>query len=407
MLAELDAARAAAPAPGSTASPQPVTEQPDEPAVASEQQPADAPPTVTADPAPTPNIEQPERTVASEQSEQSEQSRANTERTEQTARANSGDRTAANTSDGDDVTLIPSVEPGSTADPEPMFEPGAKQGLGAGVRSGHQTVELLSVFDANTEQTANEHRTAATVAPAAEAVAGREQAVVAEAGRPGPTKWGAGAFYVVAVMSMLVSLDTSWFFFEEQLHVDNIWIRAGMFAVLEMALIACGIGMASNVRRKHGPGSAQLTAWILCGFSGYMAVTWAGPIEGVARVALGPVLGMVMLHHALGIEKRAHSGRSGALARLGRELRERALSRLGLADDDRDAAQRTRDRAARRVAALVHGKHVLLREARVARAARIANISTDPAQRETMLAELATRRGLASLRSLEQKAPWE
>ncbi|MGW6335246.1 hypothetical protein [Nocardia rhamnosiphila] len=222
-----------------------------------------------------------------------------------------------------------------------------------------------------------------------------------------PPWWGAGAFYLVALMSMLVSLDTSWLFFEEQLNVDNVWIRGGMFAVLELALIACGIGMAANVRKKHSPGSSQLTAWILCGFSGYMAITWAGPVEGLARVALGPILGMVMLHHALGIEKRAHAGQSGALSRLGRELRERLLSRLGLADDDRDAAQRTRDRAARRVAALVHDKGVLFRDARVARAARIANISTDPAQRETMLAELATRRGLASLATLEQKAPWE
>jgi hypothetical protein len=229
----------------------------------------------------------------------------------------------------------------------------------------------------------------------------------AEPEHQGPPWWGAGAFYLVALMSIVVSLDTSWLFFEQRLHVDNLWIRIGMFAVLELALIACGIGMAANVRKKHSPGSSQLTAWILCGFSGYMAITLAGPIEGLARVALGPILGMVMLHHALGIEKRAHAGQSGALSRLGRELRERLLSRLGLADDDRDAAQRTRDRAARRVAALVHDKGVLFRDARVARAARIANISTDPAQRETMLAELATRRGLASLATLEQKAPWE
>ena len=51
------------------------------------------------------------------------------------------------------------------------------------------------------------------------------------------------------------------------------------------------------------------------------------------------------------IEIKARTGvRSGTLARIGREMRERALSRLGLADDARDALQRTRERAAVRAA---------------------------------------------------------
>ncbi|WP_306358980.1 MULTISPECIES: hypothetical protein [unclassified Nocardia] len=217
---------------------------------------------------------------------------------------------------------------------------------------------------------------------------------------------GAAAFYVVALLSLLVSLDTSWLFFKDNLGIENVWIRSGMFAVLEAALIACGIGMAVSVRRSHTPGSAQLTAWILCGFAGYMAVIVDGPVLGLARVGLGPILGMVMLHHALGIEKRARREHTGVWARIGREMRERMLSRLGLADDERDAARRTADRAARRVAKLSLSKRVWFREARLARALAAANVAHDPQMRSVMLAELATRRHAGELATLAQTSPW-
>lgn len=217
---------------------------------------------------------------------------------------------------------------------------------------------------------------------------------------------GAIAFYIVSVMSLLVSLDTSWLFFRDELHIENVWIRGGMFAVLEAALIACGVGMAAGVRRHGTPGSAQISAWALCGLSGYMAVVVAGPVDGLARVGLGPVLGMLMFHHALGIEKRARQNRSGVWARLGRELRERVLSRLGLADDERDAARRTRDRAARRVAQLSLGRRVLFRQSRLARALAAAGVAHDEAMRTVMLAELATRRHAGALATLPQPSPW-
>ena len=217
---------------------------------------------------------------------------------------------------------------------------------------------------------------------------------------------GAVAFYIVSVMSLLVSLDTSWLFFGKHLHIENLWVRGGMFAVLEAALIACGIGMAAGVRRHQTPGSAQVTAWALCGLSGYMAVVSSGPIDGLARVMLGPVLGMVMFHHALGIEKKARTERSGVWARIGREFRERMLSRLGLADDERDAARRTRDRAARRVAKLSLGRRVMFREARVAKALSAAGVAQDETMRSVMLAELATRRHAGALADLVQASPW-
>jgi hypothetical protein len=137
-------------------------------------------------------------------------------------------------------------------------------------------------------------------------------------------------------------------------------------------------------------------AWQLSGFA-----------AGVARVALGPALGLVMLDLALGIEKRAAQHKTGTLARIGRELRERVLSRLGLADDARDALARTRDRAALRVARLTLGSWVPFKQARVVRAVRTSNAPHDPVMRARMLAELAAIRHASDLADLDQPSPWQ
>jgi hypothetical protein len=218
---------------------------------------------------------------------------------------------------------------------------------------------------------------------------------------------GARGFYFVAAMSMLVSIDTSWRFFGQVLHITNLWERAVMFAVLEAALIACGYGMRANVHRSGHPGAPRLFAWILCGLAGYMALVLSGVAEGLARVTLGPALGLVMLHLALGIEIRAGAhAKTTTWARIGRELRERVLSRLGLADDERDALARTRDRAARRAARLSLARVVPFRRTRLARAVARSGVAHDPAVRARMLAELAALRHADELVTLDQPSPW-
>jgi hypothetical protein len=207
-------------------------------------------------------------------------------------------------------------------------------------------------------------------------------------------------------MSLLVSMNTSWRFFEHNLQITDLGERIVMFAVLEVGLLACGWGMRANVRRFGRPGAPRLFAWLLCALSGYMAWQLSGLAQGIARVALGPALGLVMLHLALGIEIRTRHARTTTWARIGRELRERLLSRLGLADDQRDALARTRDRAARRAANLSLGKVVWFRAARVARALRASNVTHDPTARARMLAELATLRHAADLATLPLPSPW-
>lgn len=218
---------------------------------------------------------------------------------------------------------------------------------------------------------------------------------------------GAGGFYLVSAAATAVSVNTSWRFFGEVLHITNKYERAGMFAILEIALVSCGYAMRANVRRGDGPGPSRIVAWALCALSGYMAVMLSGPAVGLVRVVAGPVMAVVFLHLALGIEVRARKGqRSGTWARIGREIRERALSRMGLGDDTRDALSRTRDRAADRAARLATTDHVLFRSRRLARAVRASGAALDPGQRARLVAGVAAFRNLSDLMTMDTPSPW-
>jgi hypothetical protein len=219
---------------------------------------------------------------------------------------------------------------------------------------------------------------------------------------------GAPLFYVVACMSTGVSVNTSWRFFGERLHITDVPERVVMFAVLEAAFVACAYGMRANVRQPGGqPGAPRAVAWGLTVLSAYMAIAESDFWEGIARVALGPVLGIVALHLALGVEIRHASPQaSTGWAQLVREMRERVLSRFGLANDDRDAATRTRHRAAVRAARLAAGKASRFRQQRLAHAVRAAGVAYDQDARERMLAELAALKSLDALTNLTPPSPW-
>jgi hypothetical protein len=221
---------------------------------------------------------------------------------------------------------------------------------------------------------------------------------------------GVWPFYLVFLAGLGVSVNTSWRFFDLRLHIPmDYGERPLMFAVLELALIACGWSMRAAVRRKDGtPGPARLLAWALCGFSAYMAIDLSGVGEGIARVLLGPVLAIIGLHLALGIELRAARGgaKTGTWSRIVGEMRERFLSRLGLGDDTRMAAERTRDRAADRVARLATGSHVAFRRTRLARAIKASEVALNLSVRSRMLAQVAAYRHLDDLRTLILPSPW-
>ncbi len=218
---------------------------------------------------------------------------------------------------------------------------------------------------------------------------------------------GAKGFYAVALMSIGVSVDTSWRFFEQRLGITDVVERVVLFSVMEAALVACGWAMRGGVRRDGRPGPARLVAWGLTAFAAFAAFSLSGPVAGTARVLLGPVLGLVMLHLALGIEIRASRQRTTTWARVGRELRERVLSLLGLGDDHRDALARTRDRAALRAAKLaLASRWTPFRTARLRKALHASHVAHDPAQKDRMLRELGVLQHAQKLAETTQPSPW-
>jgi hypothetical protein len=233
-------------------------------------------------------------------------------------------------------------------------------------------------------------------------------------GAAGETSAGSGGFYTAAFMSLGLSVDTSWRFFEHKIGIENTVERVGMFAILEVLLISCGWALRAQVRSKNGGGPKgpyQAVAWVLTGAAAFMAVMVTDDfLIGLARVVLGPVVGLVALHLALGLDLRHRnpSASTGIAARIANELLQRALSHLGLADDDRDAARRRSDRHARQLAWMVVDgvpKDAKARK-KIDRALRLSNVAHDPEARDRLLAELAVIRHVDELANLDQPSPW-
>lgn len=237
-----------------------------------------------------------------------------------------------------------------------------------------------------------------------------ESAVESVPGAPerGLSPWVTGGCYAVALATLPVSLNTSWRFFEHVMGITSRPELFGMAAVMELALVMCGIGMATSVKRFGDPGAFRLVVWGICLFSGWTAWHMSGTVgEALARMVLGPVLGAIMLHLALGLIRRTHHHRTGTVARVARELRERLLSRLGLADDQRDAAQRTRDRAATRAVKLsMAGKDSARHLGKLQKALLAAGVADDPRMRDRLLARRQVAHGAREFAALEQGSPW-
>ncbi|MFJ5089990.1 hypothetical protein [Streptomyces sp. NPDC088674] len=222
---------------------------------------------------------------------------------------------------------------------------------------------------------------------------------------------------LAAAVCTAYSADTSWRFAEHRLGMSNPDERAFMFAAGEIALAACAVMARRNKAATALDGSAGtagvpgVLVWVVTGVQIIPAFTESGMVGGFVRAFFGPVMAGLLWHLALGLEIRV--ARPGALstglpAVIGRELRERLLSRLGLATRARSAEQITRDRAtatAVRLASRAHlgpwGRH------RLAAAVSRSRAAVHGDQRHRLMQELAARRGAQELRTVPLPAPWE
>lgn len=212
--------------------------------------------------------------------------------------------------------------------------------------------------------------------------------------------------------------DTSWQFAARRLGMESVTERAALFFVAELALFACALMARANLQEQGSPGTPGALVWVIVGVQIIPAYDVSGLVGGTVRAFIGSVLAGLMWHLAMGIELRhvkPGSLSTSLLAQIGRELRERALSRLGLANRDRTAEQITRDRATETAVRLAAHRATLKdgsfrarrTELRLAAAVARAGVGSDPAQRQRLMQLLAARRGAAALATVALPSPWE
>lgn len=220
---------------------------------------------------------------------------------------------------------------------------------------------------------------------------------------------GSPAVKVAAVAALgctAYSADTSWRFAADYLDMAGTAERAGMFAAAELALFATALMARQNLATQGAPGLPGTLVWVITGVQVIPAYAESGPVGGTVRAFVGPIMAAMLWHLAMGIELRLRTPGAAShslVASLGREVRERLLSRLGIAARDRDAAKITRDRAtaravtlATRLAELTPQRQQGWQGRRIARrlskAIGRSAVGTDPAQRAELLDQLAARR---------------
>ncbi|MFE2262570.1 hypothetical protein [Streptomyces griseosporeus] len=239
-----------------------------------------------------------------------------------------------------------------------------------------------------------------------------------------PQKRLGNAAVVVAALAALgctaYSADTSWRFAADYLNIAGTAERASMFAAAELGLFATALMARQNLNTQGAPGLPGTLVWLITGVQVIPAYAESGPVGGTVRAFVGPVMAAMLWHLAMGIELRLRTpgaASHGLIATLGREARERLLSRLAIAARDRDAAQITRDRATARAVALATRLAELTAEQRQSRRGRRltrrlsiaigrASVATVPAQRAELLAQLAARRHALALATVPLPSPW-
>ncbi|MFE9726009.1 hypothetical protein ACFYQ5_21015 [Streptomyces sp. NPDC005794] len=234
---------------------------------------------------------------------------------------------------------------------------------------------------------------------------------------------GGPAVKVAAVAALgctAYSADTSWRFAADYLDMAGTAERAAMFAAAELALFATALMARQNLTVQGAPGLPGTLVWVITTVQVIPAYAESGPVGGTVRAFVGPVMAAMLWHLAMGIELRLRTpgaASHGLIAVLGREARERLLSRLGIAARDRDAAQITRDRATGRAVTLAarlaertpeqqqsrRGRRLTRR---LSKAVGRAAVGTDPLQRAQLLDQLAARRHALALATVPLPSPW-
>nr|WP_237269876.1 hypothetical protein [Streptomyces caniscabiei] len=219
-----------------------------------------------------------------------------------------------------------------------------------------------------------------------------------------------------ALVCTVYTADTSWRFAEHRLGMVDTAERLVMFAAGEVALLACAVMARANKRATATddsagtPGVPGVLVWAITGAQIIPAFSESGVWGGMVRAFFGPVMAGLLWHLAMGLEIRVTKPQalsSGLPAQIGAELRERLLSRLGLATRGRTAVQISRDRATARAVRLA-SRRWLSPWGRAALKSAVARseAAIHGEQRHHLMQQLAGRRSAAELRTVPVTSPW-
>ncbi|MGW1866168.1 hypothetical protein ACWCPS_11480 [Streptomyces mauvecolor] len=226
---------------------------------------------------------------------------------------------------------------------------------------------------------------------------------------------------IAAVGCTAYSADTGWRFAADYLDMASTVERAFMFAIAELALFATALMARQNLNGpRRAPGLPGALVWVVTAGQLIPAYAVFGPVGGTVRALIGPVMAAMLWHLAMGIELRHRTPEAASrslAAVLARQARERLLARLGMADQDADAARLIRERALSEAVALIlragtmtdkkRGKWRGRRLAsRLHEALERADVDGDPCQDELLLRKLATRKQALGLASLTLPPRW-
>ncbi|WP_199829895.1 hypothetical protein [Streptomyces ardesiacus] len=227
---------------------------------------------------------------------------------------------------------------------------------------------------------------------------------------------------VAALGCTAYSADTSWRFAADYLDMGGTAERVAMFAAAELALFATALMARQNLNGpKQAPGLPGTLTWVITAVQVLPAYAESGLVGGTVRAFVGPVMAAMLWHLAMGIElrHRAPDAASRSLAAvLVRQARERLLARLGIADQDADAARLIRERAlSEAVALILRAESMTDRQRGKRRGRRLtqrlhaalerAGVDGDPRQDELLLRKLATRKQALGLASITLPPRWQ
>ncbi|MFD8391874.1 hypothetical protein ACFV2N_22415 [Streptomyces sp. NPDC059680] len=239
-------------------------------------------------------------------------------------------------------------------------------------------------------------------------------------------RWRGTAAVPVAAVAALgctaYSADTSWRFAADYLDMGGTAERVAMFAAAELALFATALMARQNLNGpKQAPGLPGTLTWVITAVQVLPAYAESGLVGGTVRAFVGPVMAAMLWHLAMGIELRHRApdaASRGLAAVLVRQARERLLARLGIADQDADAARLIRERALSEAVALIlraesmtdrqRGKRRERRlTERLHEALERAGVDGDPRRDELLLRKLATRKQALGLASITLPPRWQ